>query len=575
MKRRLTRLTQLVIALFAILSLRLVELQVFRGARYSRLSDRNRIRKIVLPAPRGRIFDRTGTLLADTRPSFTIAVIPTETNDTALAILGEIINQPVSELKRRLKPIAAFPAPVNIYRNADLKMVSRIEENKFRLPGVLVRVDPVRNYPYGALYAHIIGHLGEITEEELARDTGYRRMDFVGRTGVEASYEKILRGRDGYEFVEVDARGREIGQLPERRPELPVAGKDIYLTIDHRLQRLADELTRPYERAAVIGISVKTGAVLCFLSRPQFDPNIFLGPVEKRVWDALITNPSKPFFNRVISSAYPPGSTFKPLVALAALKDGMVIPTTAFTCTGSLRYGNRTFKCWSVHGNINLIQAIENSCNVYFYQLGMRFNIDILTESCRRWGLGQKTGIDIPGEIAGNIPSREFLDRRYGRGKWTRGVLFNFAIGQGEILVTPIQLATIYAGIANNGFYYRPFVVAKVESAGVVIDSARLRPVKVPVNNSHLEQIKRGLTRVVESGTGRAAQLKEIPIAGKTGTAQNPPRPDHAWFVGYAPAENPEVVFAVILENAGHGGAVAAPIVRELVRAYFSYDTPR
>lgn len=573
MKDRLKRLTHIIIILFGILSLRLSYLQLMRGARYARLSDRNRIRKIVLPAPRGRIYDRNGILLADTRPSFSITVIPTETNDSALTLLANIINLPLAELKRRLEPIVAVPSPVTIYRNADPAIVARIQENNFRLSGVLIRIDPVRNYPSRELYAHVIGHLGEVTEEELVKDSTYRRMDYIGRTGVEASYEKILRGKDGYEFVEVDARGREIGPLPEKRPEPPVPGKDVYLTIDHRLQQLANELTKNYDRAAVIGISVKSGEIICLLSRPQFDPNIFLSTIDPTVWKSLVNNPSKPFYNRAISSGYPPGSTFKPLVALAALKDQVVTPTTnLLPCTGSFRYGNRTFKCWSAHGKLNLLGAIEQSCNVYFYQIGLRLDLDSLVEFCRRLNLGKPTGIDIPGESPGNIPSREYLDRRYGKGKWTRGTMLNFAIGQGEIMLTPLQLATLYACIANEGYYYKPFLVSRIDSAGIQIKTTRPYRIEVPINKSDLGQVKKALTRVVEFGTGRAAQHSEITIAGKTGTAQNPPRPDHAWFVGYAPAEAPEVVFAVLVENAGHGGMVAAPIVGELIRAYFSYE---
>ncbi|MEO0068556.1 MAG: penicillin-binding protein 2 [candidate division WOR-3 bacterium] len=574
MKIRFRRLTQIGIALFALLFLRLGYLQVLRGVRYARLSDRNRIRRIVLPAPRGKIFDRNGVLLADTRPSWTVAVIPTETNDSALTLLSTILNQPVEDIKRRLEPIAAFPAPVNICRDVPLKTVAQIEENNFRLPGVLVRVDPVRNYPYRNLYAHSIGYLGEITEEELSRDTSYRRLDYIGKTGIEAKYERYLRGRDGFEFVEVDVRGREIGPLLEKRPEPPIPGKDIHLTIDHRLQSLAYELTAKYERAAVVGILVKTGEVLCLVSRPDFDPNIFLSPLNAARWESLVFNPSKPFFNRAISSGYPPGSTFKPLVALLAQELGLVTPqTTLLPCSGVFRYGNRDFKCWSRHGRLNLLGAIEQSCNTYFYQLGMRIRVDTLASFCERFGLGRTTGIDIPGEGTGNIPSRDFLNRRYGKGKWTQGVMLNFAIGQGEILLTPLQLALAYAGIANNGFYHQPRLVLNIDSAGRTILCPGGERFVIPLQQEAINAVKRALTRVVLYGTGRAAQIQEITIAGKTGTAQNPPRPDHALFVGYAPAEEPEVVFAVVCENAGHGGAVAAPIVSELVRAYFANKT--
>ncbi len=576
MKIRLKRLTQVVLILFGILSLRLIQFQIFRGARYARMSERNRIRKIVLPASRGRIFDRNGILLADTRPSFTVAVIPTETNDSALNLLATILGQPPQALKNRLKPIAAFPAPVNISRNVDFPIVAQIEENNFRLPGVLLRIDPVRNYLYGGLYSHLIGHLGEVNEQDLARDSSYRPLDFIGRSGIEASYERFLRGKDGYKFVEVDARGREIAPLTEKRADLPVSGCDIYLTIDHRLQELAQKLTQDYERVAVVGILVKTGEVLCLYSRPEFDPNLFLKPIAPAVWSGLINHPAKPFFNRVISAGYPPGSTFKPIVALEALKQGLIHPNSTLNpCTGSLRYGNRTYKCWTVHGRLNLWGAIEQSCNYYFYQLGMRLNLDSLASFCQGLGLGRPTGIDIPGENGGNIPSRTFLDRRYGKGKWTRGLLLNFAIGQGEILLTPLQLAVLYATLAQDGWFIKPHLVAKIDSLGhlrVLSQPQRIETPLLKLNSpyhNYLPEVKKGLSRVVEYGTGRGAWSGEVTIAGKTGTAQNPPRPDHAWFVGYAPADSPEVVFAVLIENAGHGGAVAAPIAGALIRAYF------
>lgn len=571
MKQRLKRLTIILVALLMILGAKLVQLQIIQGKRYARLSDRNRIRKIVLPAPRGRIFDRNGVLLADTRPSWTVAVIPTETNDSALILLSTLINQPYDELQRRIKSVSEFPAPVNIKRNVPFSIIARIEENNFRLPGVIIRIDHIRNYPFANMYAHAIGYVGEITDDELIRDSTYRILDYIGKTGIEAQYEKLLRGRDGYKYVEVDARGREIGPLPEKRPEPYTPGRDIILTIDHRLQTAACSLISKYQRAAVVAIANRTGEILCLVSQPGFDPNMFLAPLDPEQWQNLITDKAKPFYNRVISAAYPPGSTFKPLVALLALEKKLVTPQTyLLPCTGSFQYGNRKFKCWSSHGQLNLIGAIEQSCNVYFYQLGTRIKIDTLAEFCHRFGLGKSTGIDIPGENTGSIPDRSFLDRRYGKNKWTQGFMLNYSIGQGEVTLTPLQLAQLYACLANGGFYFRPHLVARVESAGKTILINNPQRFDVAIGRDNLEYIKTALTRVVTQGTGQAALRRDITIAGKTGTAQNPPNPDHAWFVGYAPAENPEIVIAVIVENAGHGGSVAAPIVGELVRFYFA-----
>lgn len=569
MEKQLRRLTLLGTLLLAALMLRLAQLQLLMGGRYARLSDRNRVRRLLVPAPRGRIFDRNGTIIADARPSFTIAVIPTEIPDSIIPTLANIVSVSPDELDRTLKPIARLPQPVSIRRDVDFATVARIEENRFRLPGVLVRVDPVRNYPYGARFCHALGHLGEVSDEELRRDTTYRRLDYVGRAGIEAQYERTLRGRDGLRYAEVDATGREIRPLSEKRPEPAVPGKDIYVTLDDRLQELACRLTADYDRAAVVGLDIATGGVLCLVSQPGFDPNLFLSPISTENWASLTSNPSKPFFERATASCYPPGSTFKPLVALAALARGVLTPQSLLEpCTGSYRYGNRVFKCWSVHGQLNLVNAIAQSCNCYFYQVGLRLGLDSLAAWARRLGMGVCTGIDLPGERAGNIPTRQWLDRRYGTGGWTSGVLLNLSIGQGEILATPLQMAQLYAALANDGVYYTPHVVARTESAGRVVSVHVPQRHAVPIDRTLLAQVKQGLTRVVEHGTGQAARLHEIEIAGKTGTAQNPPRPDHAWFVGYAPADSPQVVFAVLVENAGHGGAVAAPIAAELFRAW-------
>ena len=573
MAARLTRLTQVLLILLGILTLRLVHLQVIQGARYARLSDRNRIRKLVLPAPRGRILDRNGVLLADTRPSFTVSVVPTELTDSALPLLARMLDIPEADMREQLKPVAMYASPINVKRDVSIEEVARIEESSFRLPGVNIRVDPVRHYPTGNSYGHVLGHIGEVGGEELRGDTSLRPLDFVGRAGIEAQYETLLRGRDGSEYVEVDARGQEIGPLREKRPDPEVPGHDLVLTIDNRIQALACSLLVPYERAAVVGMDTRTGAIVCLVSKPDFDPNIFMTPIDPATWDSLISNPSKPFYNRAVTSGYPPGSTMKPVVALGALRQGALTPDTRFQlCTGSYKYGNRVYKCTAAHGSLDLVGAITQSCNVYFYQAGLRLGLDSLTSYAREIGLGRITGIDLPGEKPGNIPTRQWLDKRYGKNKWGAGSVLNFAIGQGEVTATPLQMAVLYGAIANNGRAVRPYLVARVDSAGRMIQTTLPETHQLPMRQQDLDVVKLGLERVVERGTGAAARIKEISIAGKTGTAQNPPKPDHAWFVGYAPTEAPEVVFAVLVENAGHGGVVSAPIAGQLIRAYFSPD---
>jgi penicillin-binding protein 2 len=576
MAARLTRLTQVLLVLLGILSIRLVQLQIIQGGRYARLSDRNRIRKLVLPAPRGRILDRNGVLLADTRPSFTASVVPTELPDSVLPLLARLLVISATDLREQLKPVAMYYSPVNVKRDVSIEEVARIEESSFRLPGVHIRVDPVRHYPAASRYCHVLGHIGEVSQDELRRDTSLRPLDFVGRAGIEAQYESRLRGRDGSEYTEVDARGQEIGPLPEKRPEPEIPGRDLVLTIDDRIQKLACRLLAPYARAAVVGMETRTGAIICLVSQPDFDPNIFMAPIDPATWDSLISNPSKPFFNRAITAGYPPGSTMKPVVALGALRQRALTRATRFQpCTGSFRYGNRRFKCTTVHGSLDLVGAMAQSCNTYFYQAGIRLGLDSLTAYAKEVGLGLTTGIDMPGEKPGNIPTRQWLDKRYGKGKWGAGSVLNFAIGQGEVTATLLQMAVLYGAIANEGRAVRPYLVARVDSAGRTIHTTLPEVRQLPMRRQDIDVVKLGLERVVERGTGIGARIKEISIAGKTGTAQNPPKPDHAWFVGYAPSDAPEVVFAVLVENAGHGGVVSAPIAGQLIRAYFSPEPER
>lgn len=576
MERRLSRLFAVALLLFGILAVRLLQMQVIQGERYARLSDRNRIREILLPAPRGRILDRDGRVVAETRPSFTCTAVPTELPESVLPLLGTMIGLPPDELRLRIAPVARYKSPVNIKRNLSIEEVARLEENNFRLPGVQVRVDPIRSYPHGIPYAHLLGHIGEATDEDLKADSTLRRLDFVGRSGVESRYERLLRGRDGHRYVEVDARGLELGPLSEGGVESPVPGSDLHLSISDRLQLLAWRLISRHPRGAVVGLDVRTGDIICFVSQPGYDPNLFLGAMDAARWDSMVANPSKPFFNRALASGYPPGSTIKPVVALAALRADVISAGTRFQpCNGGYKYGNRVFRCTGSHGQIDLIDAIAHSCNVYFYQLALRLGLDSLTSHLTTMGLGRPTGIDLPGEKGGSVPDRAWLDHRYGTGKWGAGTLLNFGIGQGEVSTTPLQMAVLYAGIANNGLVCRPQVVTRADSAGRTIYQRRVERWSLPANSSDLRTIRLAMSRVVERGTASSARLREVTIAGKTGTSQNPPRPDHAWFIGYAPAEDPEVCFAVIVENAGHGGAVAAPIVSTLIRAWFFPSEPK
>ncbi|MFO7676679.1 MAG: penicillin-binding protein 2 [bacterium] len=569
MKPRPVVLQRIFLALSALLVLRLTQLQLVQGARYARLSDRNRIRQVILSAPRGRVFDRNGELLADTRPSFTVSVIPTEMDDNTLASLAGLLEVPEDELRDMVRPVTHVSAPVKVRRNLTARQLYRLEENRFRLAGVRTSVDPVRNYPGRETYCHVLGHVGEANAADLARDTSYRLLDFVGRDGIEGRYEAALRGRDGVEYIEVDVRGQEIGPLAEKRLVEPQAGSDLHLTVDARLHRECERLMRGRAGAAV-ALDVRTGEVLCLYSQPGYDPGIFTGPIPARLWDSLVGSPGRPFFHRAICAGYPPGSVFKPFVALAALESGRATAGTRYApCQGSYRYGDRTFACWSRHGSLAMVDALAHSCNVYFYQLGLDLGLDSLASFVGSFPFGRPTGIDVPNEAPGRLPTRDWLDKRYGRNRWGRGTLLNLSIGQGEMLATPLQVALAFAAIAGEGRYHLPHIVARVDSAGVTTLRARPRAGRAAGDAASYRIVKRGLERVVERGTARAARLADVAIAGKTGTAQNPSGEDHAWFACYAPVDNPEIAVAVIVERGGHGGAVAAPIARQLVRRWF------
>lgn len=555
---------------------KLFQLQVVKGKRYFRLAEANRIRKIYTPAPRGKIFDRNGNILADSRPSFTISVIPCEMDSQTIANLMNFAEIDDNRIKDWLNNQAFCRTPLKIKRNININVVMKLEENSSSLSGVSVEIEPIRIYPNGEANAHVVGYLSEITPEEAKKDTFYKPWHYLGRYGIETEYEKFLRGIDGIRYTEIDAAGREIGSIREKREILPQAGNDIYLTIDAEIQNLAYQLVSKYPRAAVVGIDIKTGGIVCMVSQPGFNPEKITQGITIAEWQKLINDKSSPLMNRTIVSAYPPGSTIKPFIALAALESNLADPQTKFApCYGSFTYGNRTFKCLAKHGALNLKDAIIHSCNIYFYQLGLKLGLNQMTSFLHTLGFNQKTDIDLAGERKGNLPTQEWLDKRYGKNRWTRGILPNLAIGQGEILVTPLQLALFYAAIAGNGEYDTPHLLKEIKNNEKTVRQFVPLKKKIPISQKNIEFIKQALTGVVRTGTGGAAYLDNIEVAGKTGTAENPPRLDHAWFVGYAPVDDPAVVFCVIIENIGKGGQYSAPIVRELMRKYFSIkNTP-
>lgn len=572
MESRLRIALVAVLALFLFVGLRLFQLQVVQGARYDRLAEQNHIRRLVTPAPRGKILDRNGDVLADSRPSFSILLVPAEADTQTVHLLAGILALPDTAVWNRLGDAESGLTPVRLCRDADLTLVSQVEENSSSMSGVIVKTEPRRYYPFAEAFSHVLGYVNEITQDGLARDTSYRPGNAVGAAGLEAKYESLLRSHDGSKYAIVDAWGKEIGTLPERVEALPVPGQELHVTLDAALQERAAKLMEPYARGVVIGLNLKDGGVLCMLSKPGFDPNLLSGTMSPEAWQSLLDDKATPFVNRAVMSVYNPGSCMKPLTALAAMKLGVLNEHSTFQpCTGVFVYGGRKFKCTESHGRLELEPAIIKSCNVYFYQVGLRTGIDALAANMKEYGFGAPTGIDLPAERNGIVPTRDWLDKRYGENGWWNGTVLNLAIGQGEVQVTPLQLAQFYAMLAGNGTYYVPHLLDFTRDGEGRIE--RYTPVarQVAFDPQQLQIIRDALVGVVREreGTGTGAQVPGITVGGKTGTAEHTGGDDHAWFVCYAGKPAPEVVFCVLVENGGHGGMVAAPIARELIKQYY------
>lgn len=570
----------LAMGMFLALAIRLFYLQVVRGAHYVDLSNRNYIVQVSLKAPRGDIVDRDGQVVAGSRQSFSICGIPRLLlrNPEEARSLGSILGLSAEEVVARLRASAMSFRPTAVVRDVDFATVSRIEEDFADLPDVMVMAEPARSYPAAVDFAHLVGYVGEVTQQELEVGRGaYVTGDLVGRSGVEKIYEPYLAGLDGVKFMRFSVTGgsgpADVAELPSRSPK---RGMRAVLYADAGLQRLAETLLLG-ERGSVVMLDVKTGGVLVLASSPDFNPALFAAGISSADWEALVGSEDKPLVNRAIQSSYPPGSTYKIVTAAAALEARVIDEHSSFgPCYGAYRYGDRSFACWKKdgHGTRDLVQAITVSCDIYFYQLGLALGLDRFSGSGEKWHLNGLTGIDLPGETKGLVPSRSYYDSRYGKGNWSKGSMLNLAIGQGEVLVTPLEMLTFVSGVANRGTYYPPACVARVESDDGWAYVPDRKPVALGMSPSTLEVLRRGMLGVCESpeGTGKGARVEGIRVAGKTGTAQNPHGGDHAWFVCFAPYEDPQVAVSVMLENAGHGGSVGAPIARQLIEHYYNIN---
>jgi penicillin-binding protein 2 len=584
--RQRSRIVRLVaFAIFSLIIVRLGWLQLARGGFYRDLSEDNYVQGFEVRAPRGLIIDRNGEILADNKVSLSITLSRVrDRDDEAIAdLLSEVLAMDRGCVAEKLlETRMRYYGAVALIENANLEQVSRVEERRSELPGVKVETTARRRYVGGLLCTHALGYVGEVSVGELhsMEPLGYGSGDIVGKTGVEQRYELLLRGRDGAEYWVCDAAGRELypfegGPSRDIRP-----GHSLVLTIDAEAQRAAEEALKKHTAGAVVAIEPRTGEVLVMASHPAPDPNAFAEGLSTEEWRELTTSPTHPLLNRAIQAVYPPGSPFKLVTAGAGLETGVISRGTQVTCKGSYKYGIRTFRCWKAegHGITDVFDGIVESCDVFMYQIGAKLGVATLMNWAERSGLGRRTGVDIAGEGAGNVPTPAWYDRRYGKKKWSRGVVINLSIGQGELLVTPLQAACLACGIANSGVVYTPHLFKRVETySGRTIGTARSTVAyELPYGDSTMDLLQQAMVGVVEAqnGTGKLARIEGMEVAGKTGTSQNPHGEDHACFIAYAPADDPQIAIAVIAENAGGGGAIAAPMAREIMKAYFRIKDP-
>jgi penicillin-binding protein 2 len=583
------------LAVLVLLVGRLFTLQVFSSERSRELAQKNWLKPESVPGPRGRILDRRGEILADMIPSFTITVDPhldsfvrhPERLDSTLVRLAALSEGDVDRYRRIVQSERGISYnPIRLRRNADSTLVARVEEHRSVLPGVAVQVEPIRFYPADTLAAHVLGYVNEVGQDELDRltDQGYRPGSLIGRTGIERQYEDQLRGEDGIRYVEVNAMGRRSEAFIRAQPVPPKPGRDLVLTLDAGLQRILEQALDearydghdppPEVKGAAVVMDVRTGEILAMASRPAFDPNIFSRSMSQEEWNRLV-RPSAPLVNRAIQSTYPPGSVFKPVTLYGALAEGEIRRgQTLSPCLGGYRFGNRVFHCWkrAGHGVLNTVEALAQSCDVFFYQLATPLGVDGIARYAGILGLNELTGVDLPRETRDLIPDSEYYDGRYGKRGWGQGLALNLAIGQGEILVSPVALAQFAGVLGTRGTRMVPRLLKELgpehRMGKHAVPSLDPSWTQLNLNLDALDEVRRGMRAAVSTGTAKGAAIPNVEVSGKTGTAQNPGY-DHALFIAYAPAESPEVAVAVVLENRGHGGSVAAPVARRVLAAYF------
>jgi len=573
---RRTFIYAFLIILFGVLSFRLFQMQILNQEAYEEKSADNSIKAIEQIPFRGVFYDRNLKVMVDNIPAYTLRITPADYDQKLNPLIDKILGADSGFVASILKKNRIYSKyiPIRIKRGIEFEIVSWLEENEEHLPGVDYIVEMQRGYPFGIKGSHSFGYTKEISPNQLSKEKDYYVPgDYVGHNGIEKQYEKDLRGIKGFNYVLVNSKRKEIGKYKDGTEDKnSTKGKDLVLSYDADVQKVAEQQMIG-KRGAIVAIEPKTGEILALVSAPDYDLNQFSYVTSRQFLQDLYNDPDKPSFNRATMSLKPPGSTFKMLAAIAALDMGVITPSTLINCGGGFTFG-RFFKCHGNHGSVNVIHAIEKSCNSFFYHLIYKIGLDKWKEYALKFGFSAKTGIDIGEESAGFIPGENYYVKMYGE-KWPRSIMASLGIGQGEVSVSPLQLAQYVALIANNGHSFQPHIVK-----GYLDDNTRqIIPYKFPEIKTGIKQevfniVKEGMFLVV-NGAGTATHIKmaDIQISGKTGTAQNPHGKDHALFVCFAPSDNPQIAIAVVVENIGFGGTHAAPIAKAMIEAYLKKET--
>ncbi|HSR12702.1 MAG TPA: penicillin-binding protein 2, partial [Thermodesulfobacteriota bacterium] len=577
-----------IVVAFSLIFSRLWYLQVVRGEYFKGLSETNRIRIQEIAAPRGILFDRNGVPLVDSFPSFDVSLFRQDVPDIDALIpdLARALSLDPEKLEAKLEAAKGTPLhqPVKIKTDITREDLANVETRKLDLPGVVVDVVIRRNYPYKELASHIIGYLGEISQDELEKDefANHKLGYLVGKYGIEQKFELDLMGENGGRQIEVNAMGQKIRLLGQVEPN---PGNNLYLTLDVELQKAAEEAMAG-KNGAVVAVDPQNGDILAMVSKPNFDPNLFARGINPESWKTITDNPLHPLQNRAIQGQYPPGSVFKIIMAIAALEEKVITPETAFHCGGSYHYGNRDYRCWKKegHGGLSLRRALVESCDVYFYNVGMRLGVNRIAKYASEAGLGRPTGFPLGREKPGLVPTSAWKLKRFGI-PWQLGENLSISIGQGYNLATPLQIACSVSALFNGGKYYQPRIVRKIGAPhGEVLKE--IPPVvlqNVEISPQSIDFVREALWGVVNSpgGTGSRARVEGFNVAGKTGTSQvvqrkgdkfdttTPEFQDHAVFACFAPAPNPEIAVAVLVEHGGGGGANAAPVAKQVLETYY------